>query len=221
MSVSKTMNTVANGYWSHSTTFMVDDWVAHTPKHILAKNFGIDAKVFDNVRKPDPYIFNSTVSKNQDVNGPKGALVGNSSYVFHSKDHPTEPVPGEGGTFQIIDSRNFPISTTIAAAVVTLKPKGLRELHWHPNVCHHRSPPSLPPFFHSFNFLSKITISNISNCSDNRRRRNGYTSTRELHARLFSLETRKLELSTSETAIPQSSPTTAVTTSRTLLTLRT
>lgn len=34
----------------------------------------------------------------------------------------------------IVDSRNFPIATTIAAAIVTLEPGGLRELHWHPNV---------------------------------------------------------------------------------------
>lgn len=34
----------------------------------------------------------------------------------------------------IVDSRNFPIATTLAAAIVTLEPGGLRELHWHPNV---------------------------------------------------------------------------------------
>ncbi|KAK2780989.1 hypothetical protein FQN53_000839, partial [Emmonsiellopsis sp. PD_33] len=96
------------------TTFMVDDWVTHTPKHILAKNFGISADVFDSVPSPNPYILNATVS-NRNVTGPEGALVGNSSYVYHTYQHPSEPVPGEGGTLHIIDSRNFPISTTIAA----------------------------------------------------------------------------------------------------------
>ncbi len=38
-----------------------------------------------------------------------------------------------GGEVKIIDSRNFPV-TPIAAAIVRLKPKGLRELHWHPNA---------------------------------------------------------------------------------------
>ena len=46
-------------------------------------------------------------------------------------------MPGGGGVFYKIDSTNFPISTTLAATFVTLKPGGLRELHWHPNV----SPP--------------------------------------------------------------------------------
>jgi oxalate decarboxylase len=36
-----------------------------------------------------------------------------------------------GGEVRVIDSRNFPVSTTIAAAHVTVHPGGLRELHWH------------------------------------------------------------------------------------------
>ena len=39
---------------------------------------------------------------------------------------------GKGGEVRIVDSRCFPPSTHIAAALVTLKPGGLRELHWHP-----------------------------------------------------------------------------------------
>jgi len=38
-----------------------------------------------------------------------------------------------GGEVKIIDSRTFPV-TPISAAIVTLKPGGLRELHWHPNA---------------------------------------------------------------------------------------
>ncbi|PVH67761.1 RmlC-like cupin [Cadophora sp. DSE1049] len=53
---------------------------------------------------------------------------------MRTTDYGTVPVPGEGGTLPIIDSRNFPIATTIAATVVTLEPKGLRELHWHANA---------------------------------------------------------------------------------------
>ncbi len=38
------------------------------------------------------------------------------------------------GSVKIVDGRNFPASHKIAAAIVTLKPGGLRELHWHPNA---------------------------------------------------------------------------------------
>ena len=35
---------------------------------------------------------------------------------------------------QIADSTNFKVSKTIAAALVTVKPGGMREMHWHPNA---------------------------------------------------------------------------------------
>jgi oxalate decarboxylase len=38
------------------------------------------------------------------------------------------------GEVRIADSRNFPVSEHIAAALVTVKPGGMREMHWHPNA---------------------------------------------------------------------------------------
>ncbi|EON96369.1 putative oxalate decarboxylase protein [Phaeoacremonium minimum UCRPA7] len=116
------------------TTFNIDDWIAHTPKSVLAKNFGVDESVFDDVPSPNPYIVNATVSTRNVTDGPAGTLSGNSSYVYHTLQHPAEKVPGNGGEFRKIDSTNFPISKTIAATYVTVKPGGLRELHWHPNA---------------------------------------------------------------------------------------
>ena len=39
-----------------STTFNVDDWITHTPKSVLAKNFGLPESVFGSVPSPNPYI---------------------------------------------------------------------------------------------------------------------------------------------------------------------
>ncbi|KAF7187970.1 putative oxalate decarboxylase [Pseudocercospora fuligena] len=123
-------NFVATG-----TTFNVDDWIAHTPKDILAKNFGVNASLFDSVPSPNPYIAAGNVSS-EGIDHPYGDLSANksSSYVIHSGDVTPIQAPGGGGTIQIFDSRSFPISTTIAASVVTIKPGGLRELHWHPTA---------------------------------------------------------------------------------------
>lgn len=110
------------------------DWLAHTPRDIIAKNFGVNASVFDKLPPSNPYILNGTVSEKQVTPGSGGYLNGNSSFVYRPLKHAPEVVPGNGGGFRKIDSTNFPISKTIAAAFVTLKPKGLRELHWHPNV---------------------------------------------------------------------------------------
>ena len=38
------------------------------------------------------------------------------------------------GSARIVDSSNFPAAANIAMAEVTLKPGGLRALHWHPNA---------------------------------------------------------------------------------------
>ena len=89
--------------------------------------------VFANVPSPNPYILNSTVS-HRPVESPYGQLQGNASYAFHASKQAPIQAAGGGGTIQIVDSRNFPVSKTLAAAVVTLKPGALRELHWHPNV---------------------------------------------------------------------------------------
>ena len=39
-----------------------------------------------------------------------------------------------GGEARVVDSHNFPASKNIAAALLTIKPGGMRELHWHPNA---------------------------------------------------------------------------------------
>jgi oxalate decarboxylase len=40
----------------------------------------------------------------------------------------------KGGEVRVVDSKNFKVATTIATAMVTLQPGGLRELHWHSNA---------------------------------------------------------------------------------------
>jgi len=173
---------------------MVDDWIAHTPVEVLAKNFGVNASVFSTIPTTDPYILNGTVSTSAVA---AVGLVGNSSYVFHASQNHTLPVPGGGGTLSIIDSRNFPISTTIAATVVTLFPGGLRLVN---NVC----------------FGSRLTQNAVS-YTGIRMPKSGCTSPAEPREQPSSLGRPVPENSTSALEIPQYSHTTAGITSRTHL----
>lgn len=118
------------------TTFQVDDWLIHTPKSILAKNFGVDESVFKTLPASDPYILPPTSISTADVSDPYGE----TDFIYRLSKLTPPTVPGGGGTLSIIDSHVFPIATTIAAAVVKLEPGGLRELHWHPNVRAHVRP---------------------------------------------------------------------------------
>jgi oxalate decarboxylase len=116
------------------TTFNIDDWLAHTPRDILAKNFGVDKSIFEKLPPKNPYILNGTVSNGDVVDVPDSNADGDASFIYRTFQHESEKIGGSGGEFRKIDSTNFPISKTIAATVVTLKPGALRELHWHPNA---------------------------------------------------------------------------------------
>lgn len=114
---------------------------------MLAKNFGVDPSVFDATPSPNPGILNGTLGTDGDRNVTGGQSVQDgtpSSFVYRTLSFPGEDVPGGGGALHKIDSTNFPISTTIASTFVRLKPGGLRELHWHPNVRIFSPAPSSP-----------------------------------------------------------------------------
>jgi len=124
------------GNFSEDGTMLLSEWVAHTPPEVLAKNTGLQASVFDNTPGAPLYIFPGTVpgSLEQDKAEIGGEQVASKyQYTFHMKSMaPTRE--GKGGSVQVVDSRNFPVSKHIAAALVTVKPGGLRELHWHPTL---------------------------------------------------------------------------------------
>jgi oxalate decarboxylase len=66
---------------------------------------------------------------NEKVSSPKGTAPESFSHRMLAQ----EPIRTSGGQVRITDSTNFPVSSTIAAALVEVEPGGLREMHWHPN----------------------------------------------------------------------------------------
>lgn len=120
-----------DGGFSEDSTFLITDWLAHTPKDVLAKNFGTPESALDRLPKKERYIFPAPPP------GPIAAdRMGGAGPVPESFSHrmlAQEPIRTRGGSVRITDSRMFPASKTIAAALVELEPGGLRELHWHPN----------------------------------------------------------------------------------------
>lgn len=123
-----------DGNFSAFETFLLTDWMNHIPKDVLAKNFQTSPSTFNNLPTEKLYIFPSQLTQplqvvraevNMDIN-----CVSQSLVCFGSKMEPN--VTRTGGEVKIIDKNNFP-ATNIAAAIVTLKPGAMRELHWHPN----------------------------------------------------------------------------------------
>jgi oxalate decarboxylase len=122
------------GDFSESGTMLLSAWMAHTPPEVLRKNFGLDSEALANLPTGPLYIFPGTVPDNtvaQDKDEIGGSTVASpiqSTFKLKSMA-PTKAT--EKGEVRIVDSRNFAL-TKLAAALVTLKPGGLRELHWHP-----------------------------------------------------------------------------------------
>ena len=125
-----------NGEQSEYNTLLLTDWMAHTPPDVLAENFGVPVSTFANIPTHDLYIFQG------DLPGPLSLAQAAVKSPLGPPPHPfTFSLGSEayrrqtrGGTVQIADSENFTVSKTIAAALVTVRPGGLREMHWHPNA---------------------------------------------------------------------------------------
>ncbi|MGQ5110279.1 oxalate decarboxylase [Bacillus halotolerans] len=122
-----------DGSFSENSTFQLTDWLAHTPKEVIAANFGVTEKEIANLPGKEKYIFEKPVPgclKDDIVEGPYGEV----PYPFTYRLLEQEPIASEGGKVYIADSTNFTVSKTIASALVTVEPGAMRELHWHPNT---------------------------------------------------------------------------------------
>jgi oxalate decarboxylase len=125
-----------DGNFSEYATVLLSDWMAHTPREVLAKNFGTASQALEKMPAEELFIFQSEVPPPlaADQRAAAGAL-GSSpiDFAFRLAQQPVTQRT-RGGEVRVIDSSLFNASTTIAAAIVTVHPGGMRELHWHPNA---------------------------------------------------------------------------------------
>ena len=125
-----------NGMSSEFNTLLLTDFMAHMPPDVLAKNFGVPAEVFKNIPVNNLWIFQG---------GDPGPLFDAQKASQGGRAPPPHPYvypfsqqapdfETKNGSIKIVDSTKFTVSTTTAAALLTIKPGAVRELHWHPNA---------------------------------------------------------------------------------------
>jgi oxalate decarboxylase len=124
-----------DGNFNEFETFLLTDWLHHTRKEVLAKNFNVPESTFDKVPPREKFTFATDLpcpldEEKKQVYAGSGPVPDTFAF-FTGKMEPTKVTAG--GNVKIVDRHNFPI-TNIAAAIVTVKPGRLRELHWHPNA---------------------------------------------------------------------------------------
>ncbi|KAF2119117.1 oxalate decarboxylase oxdD [Lophiotrema nucula] len=123
-----------DGHFSEDSTFLLTDWLAHTPKSVIAENFHLAPEIFESLPEKEKYIFQGSIPDSIEKEIPKSKGYKKSKLQFTHKMLAEEPVNGTGGQARIVDSTNFPISKTVAAAHLSIEPGALREMHWHPRA---------------------------------------------------------------------------------------
>jgi oxalate decarboxylase len=122
-----------NGSFSENETFLLTDLFAHTPRDVLAKNFGVAEAAFADIPidvDHERYIFEGQIPgpiAGDTVQSAAGLVPNTFSHRMMAQ----EPIRADGGWVRITDSTNFPAASTIAAALVHVEPGAMREIHWH------------------------------------------------------------------------------------------
>ncbi|EPT01229.1 hypothetical protein FOMPIDRAFT_281600 [Fomitopsis schrenkii] len=119
-----------NGDFSDGSTFLLTDWLAHTPKEVIAKNFGTSLAAWNDIPGEQLYIFPGVPPQPDAAapEDPQGQVP--NPYIYKLSERNATQLAG--GALKIADSRNFTVATTISLAEVWVEPGGMRELHWHP-----------------------------------------------------------------------------------------
>lgn len=122
-----------NGYFSEFGTFSITDWLGHTPKALLAKNFGLSESAFEGFPKEEVYFARGEAPPAQQSTPLQGWKKPKLTHKYEMMKQPPHRVFA-GGREWTVDSTSFPISTTVTGVVLELEPGALRELHWHPTA---------------------------------------------------------------------------------------
>ena len=125
------------GKFSEEGTTLLTDWLIHTPREVVAKNFRTTPDKLEPFSQTPPsgrYIFPAPIppalAEDQHSVGGSNSKI---DFTFAMMDMAPSKQDANG-IIRIVDSSKFKVSKTMAMAHVTVKPGAMRELHWHPNA---------------------------------------------------------------------------------------
>ena len=127
------------GSFSEEATTLLTDWLIHTPREVVAKNFKTGERSlasFDAIPPEGRYIFQAPVPPALAADAAaidKGGKTSDITFDFAMLDMKPQKEDASG-SIRIVDSSTFKASRHIAMAYVVVKPGAMRELHWHPRA---------------------------------------------------------------------------------------
>ena len=122
-----------SGYFSEFGTFSISDWMGHTPKPLLAKNFGLPESAFHGFPKREVYFASGAIPPEKPATPLQGLKLPPKTHKWRLMQQ-APLIDSKGGKMYVVDSGNFAISKTVTGSILDLEPGALRELHWHPNA---------------------------------------------------------------------------------------
>ena len=113
-----------NGYFSEFGTFSITDWIGHTPKPLLAKNFGLPESAFDGFPKEEVYFARGQLPPEKPATPLQGWKLPPLTHKYELLDaaaaRASSRAAGSGGSIP----RRFPISKTVTGVILDLDPGG-------------------------------------------------------------------------------------------------
>ncbi|HET9364498.1 MAG TPA: cupin domain-containing protein, partial [Candidatus Angelobacter sp.] len=107
------------GHFSEHETVLLTDLMAHMPREVLTKNFGVSPKALKDLPKEEKFIFQADLPRSlaADQRAAAGSLgISPHDFAFRA-DQPAVIRRSKGGEVRIVDSSSFKVATTVAAAI--------------------------------------------------------------------------------------------------------
>jgi oxalate decarboxylase len=99
--------------------------------NVLGATFGLESDYFGKFKKSSQDLLITSRSNPNNVTSIYQKIP--NDHKFNLKAFPPT-VQSSGGTVSLGNANNFGILSGLACYLLTLKPKGIREPHWHPNA---------------------------------------------------------------------------------------
>jgi oxalate decarboxylase len=123
-----------NGAFAEEHTLSITDWLAHTSAEVVSQSLGLGLGWVAKLPKEEAYFAAEPVPDDAFAHAtPQAKPAPLSAHRYPLGAQQPRRVPGGGAQWRVT-ANEFPISTTLSAAVLEIEPGAMRELHWHPHA---------------------------------------------------------------------------------------
>lgn len=117
-----------NGYFSEFGTFSITDWLGHTSRALLAKNFGLTEATFEGIPGEEAYFVRGRVPPEQTTTIQGDLISPLLTHKYRLLAQEPHSIHRHGREWRV-SAKRFPISETMTGVILDLDAGGLRELH--------------------------------------------------------------------------------------------